>query len=74
MRTITIPPEVMLKAVNGPIRGTCVEFAVAVDWPELTLTEAQIMENAIAWANGFPHPHPDQQIFSIQVPYIEKTI
>lgn len=47
MRTITVPAHVLGRAI-----GTCLEFAVAVDWPELQLTEAQQIANAIAMASG----------------------
>lgn len=70
MRTITIPADVIRRALNGPIQGTHLEFAVAVDWPELRLTEEQIIANAIALANGERSPYPDHSIFSVTIPYV----
>jgi hypothetical protein len=60
----------MAAAVGKPL-GTCVEFAVAVDWPELQLTEEQIVANAIACANGQRDPYPDLSIFTVRVPYVD---
>lgn len=71
MRSIAIPIEVLARAAHGPVAGTCLEFAVAVDWPELQLTEAQMIANAIALANGQRDPYPDLSIFSVTVPYLE---
>ena len=70
MRSITIPEHVLRRAVEGPFVGTCLEFAVSVDWPELRLTEEQVMANAIAWAAGKEKPYPDHSIFSVTLPYL----
>jgi hypothetical protein len=50
-------------------KGACIEFAVEVDWPELRLTEDQIITNACARAAGQPEPYPDHSIFSVRIPY-----
>ena len=69
MRRITIPHHVMERLAHGPIEGTCVEFAVSVNWPELRLTEAQVIANAIARAQGHDEPFPDHSIFAVTLPW-----
>lgn len=70
MRTITIPEHVLRRAVEGPYTGIMLEFPVAVDWPELRLTEEQILANAIAHVWGQRQPYPDHSIFSITLPFL----
>ena len=70
MRTITIPEKVLRRAFEGPYIGASLEFAVSVNWPELMLTESQIIANAIARAYDRPEPFPDHSIFSITIPYL----
>jgi hypothetical protein len=69
MRTITIPQAVIDRAAHGPITGVCLEFAVAVNWPELQLTEEQMIANVLARLDGYETPYPDQSIFSVTVPW-----
>ena len=69
MRRIRVPLAVLERAVNGPFVGDVLEFAVAVDWPELRLTEEQVIANALALASGQPSPYPDQSVFAVEVPY-----
>jgi len=73
MRTVSVPERVVQMAVDGPIRGACIEFAVAVDWPELRLTEEQVLANAIARAANRPEPYPDHSIFTVRVPYVLRS-
>ena len=73
-RRIEIPQRVLDRAVEGPIEGNCVEFAVSVNWPELRLTEGQVITNACARAAGQPEPYPDHSIFVVRVPYHEKSL
>jgi hypothetical protein len=68
VRTISIPQHVIDAATSLP-KGACIEFAVEVDWPELRLTEDQIITNACARAAGQPEPYPDHSIFSVRIPY-----
>lgn len=69
MRTITVPAAVLARATHGPYDGRALVFTVHVDWPELQLTEAQVLENAFARAAGLDTPHLDRSIFAIEVPY-----
>ncbi len=69
MRRITVPQNVIDRAAHGPIQGARLEFAVHVNWPELRLTEDQIVTNAVARAAGQPEPYPDHSIFSVVVPF-----
>lgn len=74
MRRIVIPHEAMLKA-TAPItgcayEGTHVLLPVRVDWPELRLTEEQILANAAALAFGKEQPYPNNQIFFVQIPRV----
>lgn len=70
MRTITIPGGVAVRALRGPVDGVCLEVPVKVDWPELQLTEEQVVANAVAVACGQPAPFPDLSIFSVRVPFV----
>lgn len=66
MRTIRIPGDVISRMLTQPIQGRAMLFPVQVDWPELRLTEAQMMANAV-WASEphrtTPRPFPDPSIF-----------
>jgi hypothetical protein len=70
MRVIVIPAEAIKATRNGSphIPGAYVVVPVKVDWPELRLTESQIIENAVALANGQPEPHDDNSVFLVQLP------
>ena len=70
MRVVTVPEAVVRRAAYGPYLGTVLEFAVAVDWPELRLTEDQVITNAVARAAGQPEPYPDRSIFTVRVPFL----
>lgn len=60
----------MQRIVNGPMVGRSLIVPVCVDWPELRLTEEQMLANAVAIANGQPPPFPDPSIFDIELPYV----
>lgn len=62
VRRIAVPASVIRKALNSP---SPVEFAVEVDWPELRLTEDQMLANAVAAANGEARPFPYNRIFTV---------
>lgn len=66
MRTIKIPLETVVKWVNHPV-GTAFSTPVKVDWPELNLTEEQILANSIARVNGLEEPYPDNSIFCVEI-------
>lgn len=68
-RTIEIPQRFIDRVARGPIAGRCLVVPVAVNWPELRLTEAQLLANAVALANGEREPYPDPSIFSIKLPW-----
>lgn len=70
MRSIRVPNDVMEKILSGRYPGAWVECAVCVDWPELRLTEEQIIANAVATAAGQPAPYPDHSIFSVVMPNV----
>lgn len=65
MRTIRIPADDIRLATQSP--GRCVVVPVKVDWPELQLTEAQIVQNALAFAEGKPRPFPDRSVFQVEL-------
>ena len=69
MRTVTIPQAVIERAAHGPQVGVSLVFAVSVNWPELRLTEDQIIANAVAQAAGQEAPYPDHSIFTISIHY-----
>lgn len=70
MRTITVPAGILKRWMTGDYQyaGRALEFAVHVDWPELKLTDEQVMANAFARAYGHPVPYPDHSIFSVALP------
>jgi hypothetical protein len=70
MRKITIPAEWLQRAIDNTTPGSHVLGAVAVNWPELRLTEDQIVTNAVARVNGQPEPYPDNSIFAVELPKI----
>ena len=66
-REVVIPIEVLRQWAEGQ-HALTVEIPVAVDWPELKLTESQMLENAMATAAGLDRPHQDPSIFTIVLP------
>lgn len=60
MRSITVPCPDWDKLV-----GARAVIPVKVDWPELRLTENQIVANAIARAAGGDHPFPDRSFIEV---------
>lgn len=67
MRRIRLPDGILDAALkDGPL-GRSLVVPVRVDWPELQLTEAQIVANAVARANGQPAPHPEP-IITVEIP------
>ena len=67
-RTITLPQAFADALVQTPA-GRMLEIPVEVNWPELQLSERQILANALARSAGQIAPYPDPSIFSIRVPY-----
>jgi hypothetical protein len=68
MRSIHVPATMLRAARWGSgLPGARIEFPVAVDWPELRLTEDQVMANAIARAWGLPEPYEDHSTFAISL-------
>lgn len=62
MRTIT------LGAINwSEVEGAYAVIPVLVDWPELRLTEEQVLANAIAHANGEDTPFPDPSYIEVRI-------
>lgn len=60
MRRITIP------AINwDEVVGNTAIVPVKLDWPELRLTNHQMLENAYAVADGREAPHPDPSYVEI---------
>lgn len=47
--------------------GVRAVIPVKVDWPELRLTEEQVLANAIALADGAEAPHPDRTYIEVVV-------
>jgi hypothetical protein len=78
VRDIKIPEHVVRKAIYRPppdpaLAGNCLVFAVSVDWPELRLTEDQIVANAVARVAGVAGaepPYPDHSIFTVTLPFV----
>jgi hypothetical protein len=49
------------------IVGARAAIPVMVDWPELRLTEEQVLANAWALAYGERTPYPDHSMFVIEI-------
>ena len=61
-RSVRIPPIDW-----GSVDGVRVVVPVKVDWPELQLTEDQVMANAVASVSGADLPYPDRSIFAVEI-------
>ncbi len=71
MRRIICLPEVFIRqAVFGPYEGRCIRVPIKVDWPELRLTDDQILANSIARLDGQPLPYSDNSVFDIELSYL----
>lgn len=66
-RVVTLPKN-WLNLCEGIPGARWAEFPVKADWPELRLTEEQILANGIARAYDQEEPYPDHSIFSVRVP------
>ena len=66
MRTVKIPIKRIVEYINNP-SGVSLVIPVIVNWPELKLTESQIIANSIALVNGEPIPFNDNSIFQIEM-------
>lgn len=71
-------PESLIRAAMGdssnPWPGRQVVTPIKVNWPELQLTESQILENALDRANGQPGRHIDRSIIDLSMPYIVEPV
>jgi len=63
MRRVTIP-----QWLANPV-GRYLVVPVRVDWPELRLTEDQVMANAVACAAGQAPPFPDPASFDVALDF-----
>lgn len=64
MRKIVIPADVMQQVIDCDHgRRTC--LPVKLNWPELQLTDDQVLANAVATANRQPEPYPDQSYIEL---------
>lgn len=71
-REIHIPTDIILKArIDSGLPSMCVLYPVCVDWPELRLTEEQVLANILAKLDGYPEPYPDHSIFAIRLDRFE---
>lgn len=66
-RTITVGAKMVEMAARGEFSGVRLVFPVQVDWPELQLTESQMLTNVAALANGQEPPFPDRSVFMVVV-------
>ena len=66
MRTIKIPLSKIIHWINNP-HGRCLLLPVKVGWPELQLTQDQVLANALARVNLSEIPYPDNSFISIEV-------
>ena len=66
MREVAIDRKQVEAWLKNPM-GAYLCFPVKVGWPELQLTEQQILENSLAMLGPNPMPHEDQSIFNVVV-------
>jgi hypothetical protein len=66
---IRVPQECVDLAAHGPVSGVGVQVLVQVDWPELQLTDDQILANALATVACEPQPYPDPSLFMVELPF-----
>ncbi len=66
-REIRIPRRVLSQVHDEDGPGLALLYPVVVDWPELQLTEGQIVANSLALASGQPAPYPDLSIITVRL-------
>lgn len=69
MLTIKIPKHITNRLVNGPRVGRHLVCVLDLGWPELRLTEEQILANAVAIAYGDEPPFPNKNLVALELPY-----
>ena len=66
MREITLSYKQICEALTNN-HGMNICFPVRVNWPELRLSEAQIVANSFAIAYGQERPYPDNSLFNVKI-------
>ncbi len=71
MKRITVPMAAMSEYWRqvSPV-GRSMIVVVRLDWPQLRLTENQLVQNSVARALGHEPPHPDPALIEIELPYV----
>lgn len=69
MKRIEVPADIMRKVLDCD-QGRWVLLPVKVPWPELQLTEQQVLENAIDHAHGRSGRHPDPSYIELHFPHL----
>ena len=67
MRTIQVPLEAVVRWLDKGVGRSCIIPVVNTAFPELRLTEDQILANVIARDNDEPPPFEDHQFISIEI-------
>ena len=65
MRAIRIPAKLLAEPLKWGAKRRVI--TVKVDWPELRLTEDQIVANVLATVHGAERPYPDLSFISIEL-------
>ncbi len=61
--------EIRLPQIDwSEIQGVAAVIPVKVDWPELRLTEEQMLVNSMALCVGWEAPYPDRSFIDVIVP------
>ena len=68
-REVRVPADLIAAWLDDPKGGIELVVPVKVDWPELRPTQGQMLENALAFADGRPAPHPDHSTFNVVLPW-----
>lgn len=66
MKAIELNESRVLDALERG-EGAYLVFPAKVDWPELQLTEGQMLANAFAHAYGQPAPYDDPSFIEIRI-------
>lgn len=67
MREIVIPRKILDEALRAHESGFALSYPVHVNWPELQLTDNQVISNAAATAAGLVAPYDDNSVFTIRL-------
>lgn len=69
MRTIRIPKQITARLLTEKPLGRALVVPLHLGWPELSLTEGEILANAVAVAYGKERPYLDRNLVNLELEY-----